>query len=275
LVADYLLHASVFRHPDKFDVVHTHTDYRAFAYAEHTRMPLVTTLHGRIDTLGMAEVLRAFPAVHLVSISQAQRAPAPDAHWAETIYHGLDLGDYPFGAEAGEELLFLGRFSPKKAPHVAIDLAVAAGMRIALAGRVDPVDQAYFDQEVKPRMAHPLVRFAGEVAHDEKVQLLRSARALLFPIDWPEPFGLVMIEAMACVTPVVARPKGSAPEVIVHGVTGILADDQNALVEAVKAARRLDRRACRRHVEAAFSRVTAMIDRYEALYEGLRGGMCA
>jgi glycosyltransferase involved in cell wall biosynthesis len=149
-------------------------------------------------------------------------------------------------------------------------------MRIAQVAPLvlDPVDQAYFDQEVKPRIAHPQVRFAGEVAHQEKVQLLRSARALLFPIDWPEPFGLVMIEAMACGTPVVARPRGSAPEVVVDGVTGILADDPNALVEAVKAAQRLDRRACRRHVEVSFS-VTAMIDRYEASYEGLRGGMCA
>ena len=155
--------------------------------------------------------------------------------------------------------------APEKAPHAAIDIAIQAGLPLTLAGRIDPAEKSYFEREIQPRLDHPLIRFAGEVSHEQKLQLLSEARALLFPIDWPEPFGLVMTEAMACGTPVIARPKGAAPEVVVDGVTGFLADSRAALVQAAQAAHRLERSACRRHVEAHFSAST-MTERYEALY---------
>jgi glycosyltransferase involved in cell wall biosynthesis len=268
LAADFLMHARALRQAGEFDIVHAHTGYNAFAFAAGMRPPLVTTLHGRLDTPHMVDILRAFPEVHLVSISEDQRTPAPDASWSATIPHGLALKDYPFDAEGGAGLCFISRMSPEKAPHVAIDIAIAAGMPITLAGRTDPLDRAYFEREVQPRLGHPLVKFCGEIGHAEKLGLFARSRALLFPIDWPEPFGLVMIEAMACGTPVVARPKGSVPEVVRDGVAGLLADDPRSLAEAVKAVHRLDRHACRRHVESHFSLAT-MIDRYEQLYRRL------
>jgi glycosyltransferase involved in cell wall biosynthesis len=267
--ADFVQHAEVFRRAADFDIIHTHTAYRAFPYIEHSPATVVTTLHGRLDTPEMQAILRIHPQARLVSISRAQQASAPDAPWAATILHGLALPDYPFDPHGGEGLLFLSRMSPEKAPHVAIELAIEAGMPLTLAGRVDPIDKAYFQCDVQPRLTHPLVHFAGEVSDEQKLQLLRQSRALVFPIDWPEPFGLVMAESMACGTPVIARPKGAAPEVIVDGVTGFLADSREALVRAVKAVHGLDRAACRRHVEINFS-ATAMTERYEALYGTLR-----
>jgi len=206
-----------------------------------------------------------------VSISRAQRAPAPDARWSANIPHGLSLQDYPFDPGGCRALCFVGRMSPQKCPHVAIDVAVAAGLPIVLAGRIDPMDRAFFEREVRPRLDHPLVDFRGEVGHEEKLRLFSRSRALLFPIDWPEPFGLVMIEAMACGTPVVARPRGSVHEVVADGLTGLLAEDPPSLVEAVKAVHRLDRHACRRHVEAHFG-LSRMVDDYERLYGALVGG---
>jgi glycosyltransferase involved in cell wall biosynthesis len=269
IAADFLQHAEVFRRAAEFDIIHTHTSYRAFPYIEQSPAAVVTTLHGRLDTPQMQAILQIHPQARLVSISRAQQASAPDAAWAASIHHGLALHDYPFDPHGGEGLLFLSRMAPEKAPHVAIDLAVEAGMTLTLAGRVDPIDKAYFQRDVQPRLGHPLVRFAGEVSDEQKLQLLRGARALVFPIDWPEPFGLVMTEAMACGTPVIARPKGAAPEVIVDGVTGFLADSREALLRAVKTVHGLDRAACRRHVETNFS-AAAMTGRYEALYGTLR-----
>ncbi|WP_280151411.1 glycosyltransferase family 4 protein [Piscinibacter sp. XHJ-5] len=268
LAADFLLHAQVFRRAAEFDLIHGHTGYRAFPYIAHAPAKVVTTQHGRLDVPSLQEIFRLFPEALQVSISRDQQAHAPQASWADTIHHGLALQNYPFDAQGGDELFFVSRLCRDKAPHEAIDIAVDAGMRLTLAGRIDPIDRGFFEREVEPRLAHPLVRYAGEVSEDEKLELMRHARALLFPIDWPEPFGLVMIEAMACGTPVVARPKGAAPEVIVDGETGFLADSHEALVEAVKATHRIDRAACRRHVETHFT-VDTMVDRYEALYRRL------
>jgi glycosyltransferase involved in cell wall biosynthesis len=263
--AEFLLHAIAMREAGGFDIVHSHTGHLAFPFAAGMRAPLVATLHGRLDSPHLADILCVFAKVHLVSISQAQRLAAPDAHWSANIPHGLSPPDYPFDAEGGRALCFIGRMSPQKCPHVAIDVALAAGLPIALAGRIDPSDRAYFEREVRPRLDHPLVDFRGEVGHDEKLRLFARSRALLFPIDWPEPFGLVMIEAMACGTPVVARPRGSVAEVVLDGVTGLLGEDERSFVEAVKAVHRLDRHACRRHVELHFS-LSRMIDDYERLY---------
>jgi glycosyltransferase involved in cell wall biosynthesis len=263
--AHFRMHAEVFQRAREFDVIHTHTDYLSFPYIEHSPAAVLTTLHGRLDLPEVQAIFRLFPQARLVSISRAQQALAPHASWAGTVHHGLPLEHYPFNPGPGDGLLYLGRMCAEKAPHVAIDIARAAGVPLTLAGRVDPAERAFFEREVQPRLAHPQVRFLGEVSHDEKLRLLGNARALVFPIDWPEPFGLVMVEAMACGTPVVARPKGAAPEVVVDGVTGFLADSDELLVASVQGASRLDRRACRRHVEKHFS-VSAMTSRYEELY---------
>lgn len=272
------MHAEVFARAAEFDVIHNHNDYFAFPYIDRSPAPVVTTMHGRCDLPELQELLRVFTEAPLVSISHAQKACAPDANWIGTVHHGLPVERYRFDPDGGEGLVFLGRISPEKAPHVAIDVAVAAGLPLTIAARIDPADRAYFEREVAPRLDHPLVRFVGQVDDTEKQRLLGSARALILPLDWPEPFGLVTIEAMACGTPVIARPLGSAPELIVDGVTGFLADSREALIAAAREADRLDRIACRRHVETHFS-VATMAERYERLYRRLvaqhRGGVRA
>ena len=265
IAALFCMHAELFRRASEFDVIHTHTDYHAFPYVSGSPASVVTTLHGRLDVAHYPEVLRAFPKARVISISRSQRAQMPEANWAGTVHHGLPLGRYRFDPAGGRGLVFLGRIAPEKAPDVAIDVAIAAGVPLTIAGRVEPHRREYFEREIRPKLAHPLVHFAGEVDDEQKQRLLGSALALLFPIDWPEPFGLVMAESMACGTPVIARPKGSAPEVMVDGVTGILADSFDALVEAVRGVRSIDRAACRRHVERELS-VAAMTDGYERIY---------
>ncbi len=262
------LHAEVFRRAREFDVIHNHNDYFAFPHLATCPTPVVTTMHGRCDLRELRALFRLFPEAALVSISRAQQACAPEARWVGTVHHGLRVEGIPFNPRGGEGLVFLGRLSPEKGPHVAIDVAIAAGLPITLAARVDPSDRAFFEREIEPRLGHPLVRYVGQVDDAGKARLLGSARAVILPIDWPEPFGLVMIEAMACGTPVVARPFGSAPEIVVHGVTGFLADDVAGLVAGVRAAARLDRAAVRRHVETRFS-VEAMVDGYEQIYRGM------
>lgn len=262
------MHAEVFARAREFDIIHNHNDYFPFPYIARSPVPVVTTMHGRCDLPELKALLRVFPEARLVSISDAQQACHPEGNWVGTIHHGLPLERYRFDPEGGEGLLFLGRISPEKAPHVAIDVAVAAGLPLTIAARIDPCDRPFFEREVRPRLEHPLVSFVGEADDAEKQRLLGRARALLLPIDWPEPFGLVMIEAMACGTPVVTKPLGSAPELVVDGVTGFLADDLEGLVAAVHEAGRLDRLACRRRVEARFG-ASAMTDRYERLYRRL------
>jgi glycosyltransferase involved in cell wall biosynthesis len=264
------MHAQVFARAAEFDLIHNHSDYFAFPFLAGTRTPVITTMHGRCDLPELHELLRAFPEANLVSISDAQRSCFPEGNWVGTVYHGIPLEQYRFDPGGGEGLLFLGRISPEKRPHVAIDVAVAAGIPLTIAARLDPVDEPFFEAEVRPRLEHPLVRFVGQVDDAEKVRLLGSSRALILPIDWPEPFGLVIIEAMACGTPVVTRPVGSTPELVVPGVTGFLEEEFDGLVEAVGRAARLDRAACRRHAEARFG-VEAMAGAYERLYRRLTG----
>jgi glycosyltransferase involved in cell wall biosynthesis len=214
-------------------------------------------------------VFARYPEVALVSISDSQREPfGDDVSWAGTVHHGIPVASFPFEAEPGDYLAFVGRVSPEKGLDLAIRIAEAVGIPLRVGAKVDPVDQPYFDAVIRPLLASPLVDFIGEVDEESKGDLLAHARALLFPIDWPEPFGLVMLEAMACGTPVVARPCGSVPEVVADGVTGFLALREADLVRAVRAVDRLDRRACRQHVARRFS-VERMADRYEALYRRL------
>ena len=260
----------VFGNAHAFDVIHCHVDFLAFPFSRLVRTPVVHTVHGRLDLPYLEPVFREFRDVPMVSISDAQRAPvaALRPRWAGTVYHGLPLGLFPFQRHPGRYLAFLGRIAPEKRPDVAIEVALRAGLPLRIAAKVDPIDREFFEARVKPLLDHPLVEFVGEIDNRQKARFLGDAIALLFPIDWPEPFGLVMIEAMACGTPVIASRCGSVPEVVVPGRTGFIADSVEELVAAVARVHTIDRAECRRHVERRFA-VAHMADGYEAVYERL------
>ena len=262
--------AQVFERADEFDLIHCHVDYLAFPFGRLVRTPTVHTLHGRLDLPHFGPLFRHLRDVAVVSISDAQRAPLRglDVNWVGTVYHGVALESYPYAEEGGDYLAFLGRISPEKRPDLAIAIAKRLAMPLKIAAKVDPKDRAYFESEIRPMLDDPLIEFVGEIDDRSKAEFLGGAMALLFPIDWPEPFGLVVIEAMACGTPVVARPCGSVPELIEAGRTGFVVDTFDELVDAVKRVRTLDRAACRRHVEARFS-IRRMVDDYESVYRHL------
>jgi glycosyltransferase involved in cell wall biosynthesis len=260
----------VFGHARNFDIIHCHVDYLAFPFSMLVRTPTVHTVHGRLDLPFLRDVYRDFRGVPLVSISHAQRAPLAEVQplWAATVHHGMPLDDVPFSRTPGRYLAFLGRISPEKRPDLAIQVATRVGIPLRIVAKVDVADRAYFEQVIVPLLDHPLVTYEGELSGQAKFEFLRDARALLFPIDWPEPFGLVMLEAMATGTPVIARPCGSVPEVVVDGRTGFVASTVDDLVQAVERVESIDRAACRRHVESQFS-AARMADDYEAVYRHL------
>jgi glycosyltransferase involved in cell wall biosynthesis len=262
--------AQVFERADEFDLIHCHVDYLAFPFGRLVRTPTVHTLHGRLDLPHFVPLFRHLRDVAVVSISDAQRAPLRglDVNWAGTVYHGVTLESYPYAEVGGEYLAFLGRISPEKRPDLAIAVAKRLAIPLKIAAKVDPKDRGYFENEIRPLLDDPLIEFVGEIDEASKAEFLGGAMALLFPIDWPEPFGLVVIEAMACGTPVVARQCGSVPELIEAGRTGFVVDTFDELVDAVKRVPTLDRAACRRHVEARFS-VSRMVDDYESVYRQL------
>ena len=256
------------RRADAFDIIHFHTDMIHFPFFEDVANKTLTTLHGRLDLKDLADVYRRWPQFPLVSISDDQRRPLARANWAGTVLHGVQTDLYRFGDGSGGYLAFLGRISPEKGPDRAIAIAKALNMPLKIAAKVDPADRAYFDEVIEPLLHHPLIEFNGEIGDAQKPAFLGGARALLFPINWPEPFGLVMIEAMACGTPVVAFNCGSVPEVIEDGVTGVIIDTIEQAADAVRRAGELDRRRVRARFELRFS-ATAMARRYLALYEEL------
>ena len=256
------------REIDDFDVVHLHLDYLPFPFfADHSHKT-VTTLHGRLDLPDLPFIFRQFPSMPLVSISDAQRAPMPWANWQATVGHGLPLDLYGYGEGKGNYLAFLGRIAPEKRPDLAIEIAQRAGIPLQIAAKVDTVDREYFEGDIMPLLRDPLIEFIGEIGDDAKGTFLGDALALLFPIDWPEPFGLVMIEAMANGTPVIAFRRGSVPEVIEHGVTGFIVDTPDEAVTAVRLAVQLDRRVIRRRFEERFS-VERMVQDYLGVYTEL------
>jgi glycosyltransferase involved in cell wall biosynthesis len=257
----------VFRHAADFDVIHCHLDHLAYPFAALVRTPTLHTMHGRLDLPWLGPVFEEFRDVPLVSISDAQREPLArySVTWAGTVYHGMPVDRFPFREEPGEYLAFLGRLSPEKQPDVAIEVARRVGLPLKVAAKIDASDREYAERVVAPLLDNPLVDFIGEIDDDSKAAFLGGARALLFPIDWPEPFGLVMIEAMACGTPVIARPCGSVPELVDEGRTGFVGDTIDDLVDAVKRIDTIDRAECRRHVERRFS-VSRMADDYETLF---------
>jgi glycosyltransferase involved in cell wall biosynthesis len=262
--------AQVFQRASDFDVIHCHVDYLAFPFGRFVATPTLHTLHGRLDLPFLAPIFRHFRDVPVVSISDAQRAPLQhlDVAWAGTVYHGLPIEQYPYSPGDGRYLAFLGRICPEKGVDLAIEVAKRAGVPLKIAAKVDPVDREYFEQTIRPLLDHPLIEFTGEIADGDKVRFLGDALAVLFPIDWPEPFGLVMIESLACGTPVIARERGSVPEILVHGRTGFVADTVDELVNAVKRIDIIDRAACRRHVETRFT-AARMGDDYEEIYRRL------
>ncbi len=256
----------VYEQAHTFDVIHCHTDYLGLPLTRFTSTPTVLTLHGRLDIPELAPLYGDYPDVPLVSISDAQRLPLPQANWLATVYHGLPLDLYAFHPYPERYLLFLGRMSPEKRPDSAIRVACAAGLPLRIAAKVDKADRAYFETTIRPLLNHPLVDFIGEVNDAQKRELLGRALALLFPVDWPEPFGLVLIEALACGTPVIARRRGAVPEILQDGVTGLLCEAETEMVAAVQHVAALDRAACRRAFEQRFS-VTQMAQRYLQVYE--------
>jgi glycosyltransferase involved in cell wall biosynthesis len=254
---------------DEFDIIHFHVDLLQYPLFQGLEHRCITTLHGRLDLPDYHPVYVAFPEMPLVSISDSQRAPVPAAvNWVRTVHHGLPPSVCPFNPKGGDYLAFLGRISPEKRVDRAIAIATAAGLKLKIAAKVDMADQTYFDEEIRPLLDNPLVEFIGEIGEEEKADFLGNASALLFPIDWPEPFGLAMIEAMSTGTPVVAWRKGSVPEVIEHGRSGFIVDSIEAAVEAVKRARTLPRARVRECFERRFTSRRMATD-YVAAYEAV------
>ena len=262
--------SEVFRRSDDFDIIHNHTDYFAFPFAQQSATPVVTTTHGRLDLPEIAHVYRHFSDVPLVSISDSQRSFLPEVNWLGTVYNGVDFRRFTLRRDPGTYLAFLGRISPEKRPDRAIEAARALDMPLKIAAKVDDADRDYFEHAIRPQLSQPLVEFVGEVGDRDKDEFLGNAYAYLFPIDWPEPFGLTMVEAMACGTPVIAMRCGSVPEVVVDGVSGFVCGTMRDFIDAVPRAGSVDRAACRAYAEERFS-AAAMTDRYEDVYTRLRG----
>jgi glycosyltransferase involved in cell wall biosynthesis len=270
LKSDLACHLSMLhevrRRADQFDVLHFHIDMLHFPLFEELAGRTLTTLHGRLDLVDLPDTYRRWKEFPLVSISDDQRKPLPDANWHATVHHGIAEDDYRFSEmPGGDYLAFLGRISPEKRPDRAIEIAKASGVPLRIAAKVDNVDREYFEREIRPLLDHPLVEYVGEIGDEQKSRFLGDARALLFPIDWPEPFGLVMIEAMACGTPVIAWRRGSVPEILDDGVTGCIVDSVEEAVEAVETVRHLSRSRVRAVFERRFT-AQAMAQRYAQLY---------
>jgi glycosyltransferase involved in cell wall biosynthesis len=260
-----LMLESVAAQADQFDVIHFHIGHFHFPLARRLDVPHVTTLHGRLDLPELGPLYQEFSDVPLISISDAQRRPLPMANWIATVHHGLPETLFQFRPEPEPYLAFLGRISPEKRVDRAIRIATALGWPLRIAAKIDPADIEYFENDIRPLLSNSLVEFIGEIDERQKSSFLGRARALLFPIDWPEPFGLVMIEALACGTPVVAFRGGSVEEVIEHGRTGFLVDSEPDAIEATRQVTAIDRRECRRSFEQRFT-ARRMVERHVSVY---------
>jgi glycosyltransferase involved in cell wall biosynthesis len=244
---------AVARRAAEFDVIHCHTDWTHLPLLTRLGVPFLTTLHNRLDTPGLPDVVHQFPDAPFISISNDQRVPLPGAYWLGTIYHGLPPDSLQPRLAAGSYFAFLGRLTAEKGPEAAIRLARAASMPLRIAAKVPRAERGYFKEQIEPLVDGKQIELVGEVNDRTKESFLANAAALLFPIDWPEPFGLVMIEAMACGTPVIAFRRGSVPEVVEHGVTGFIVDDEEQASQAIKHLPELDRKRVRDGFERRFT----------------------
>ena len=254
----------------KFDVLHFHVDYLHYPFMRGCRVPHVATLHGRLDIPQLKALYRKFANEPIVSISFSQRKALRFARWISNVYHGVPARTYRPGSGKGGYLAFLGRISPEKRVDRAVQIALQCGMPLKIAAKVDKADREYYESEIRPLLSQPGIEYIGEITESEKCEFLGYAYAHLFPIDWPEPFGMCMIEAMACGTPTIAFGHGSVPEVLSHGVTGFVVDSVEAAVEAVPKIATLDRAACRLEFEERFDSLR-MAEDYVRIYESLAG----
>jgi glycosyltransferase involved in cell wall biosynthesis len=257
----------IFKQAHEFDILHFHIDYLHFPLTRRQSVPAVTTLHGKLAIPDLVPLYREYSDMPVVSISDSQRQPLPWINWAGTVYHGLPEGLYHFHHRPGEYLAFLGRVCPEKSPDRAIEIAEQAGVQLKIAAKVDNADKTYFEEEIKPLLkSSSSVDFIGEINDREKDEFLGNALAFLFPIDWPEPFGLVLIEALACGTPIIAFRNGSVPEIVEHGRTGFIVDTLEDAIAAVQKVGSIDRRTCRAAFEERFT-ARRMAQAYLAIYE--------
>jgi glycosyltransferase involved in cell wall biosynthesis len=255
---------------EEFDIIHFHTDYWHFPFSKNMGLRNVTTLHGRLDLPDLQTLYQHFNEMPLVSISYAQREPIREGNWVGNVYHGLPAGLHKASEGEGKYLAFLGRISPEKRPDRAIRIALKAGIPLKMAAKVDRVDREYFETQIKPLLKHPKIEYIGEITESEKTDFLGNAYAYLFPIDWPEPFGLTMIEAMACGTPTIAFRSGSVPEILEDGVSGFIVNTEECAVEALRQVPRLSRATCRATFEKRFLDAR-MAEDYLDVYEAAMG----
>ena len=249
-----------------FDIIHSHLDFMGLPLSRRNPTPTVTTFHGRLDLPELQPVFREYAEMPMVSISNAQRKPVSWANWCATVYHGLPKDLYALQPNPGSYLAFLGRIAPEKRPDHAIELAKRVGIPLRIAAKVDPMDQEYFRTKIEPLLADPLIEYLGEITDAEKNDFLGQAMALVCPYDWPEPFGLVLIEALACGTPVLAYRRGSIPEIIEDRTTGFVCEGLDDMTAAIKGIPDIDRRQCRRTFEQRFG-VERMAQDYLRVYE--------
>lgn len=261
-----LMIEQVLKRENEFDVIHSHVDYLPFPHFRRLKLPAVTTMHGRLDLPELVAVFNEFREQPVVSISLAQRTPLLMANWVGNVYHGLPANQYSFIEEPEDYLVFVGRICPEKRVDRAIEIAGRTGLNLKVAAKVDPVDRGYFERSIEHLLKSPWVEYVGEVGEVDKAELIGKARALLFPIDWPEPFGLVMIEAMACGTPVIAFSHGSVPEIIDHGQNGFVCANIDEAVAAVCRLTEIPRQECRRKFEERFT-AERMARDYLRVYE--------
>ena len=260
--------ATVYEQASEFNLIHSHCDFRAFPFARLTTTPTLSTNHNRLDAPEYQALLGAYPDAAFTALSHSHRRQLTGGRCVGVVYNGILVEGFPFEATAGSYLAFVGRLSPDKGPLDAIEVAERTGIPLKIAAKINEWEQDYVESKLRPRLRPPLIEYVGELCESDKRELVRGALAILCPLRWPEPFGLVMIEAMATGTPVVAYLAGAAPELVVDGVTGFLCSDVPAMVDRVTRVAALDRFACRRRVETHFS-VHTMADAYERAFQSV------
>ena len=255
----------------EFDLLHFHIDYLHYPISRRCAFHQLTTLHGRLDIPDLVPLYQEYREMPVISISESQRRPLSWVNWHGTVHHGLPAGLLPFSPEGGDYLAFVGRISPEKGVEAAIEISRRSGIKLKIAAKVDKADRVFYETEIKPLLDGPLVEYVGEICEEEKKEFLGNALSLIFPINWEEPFGLVLIESMACGTPVIAFRRGSVPEVIGEGVSGFIVDDVEGAVRATSRIGSLSRAGCRRYFEEKFL-VSRMAADYLGIYQELVEG---